>query len=1057
PALAPGALPPPPVPLDRFGGGSVGTGITSFSSTSKGYSLTRTEAIRDTYFASGPADRYAGEYTINVSIRRTVNPSRLLDTALLGVPRLVSDHTQGVSDRNRERPSVDVPMIERVLIPSDMLHDDVLPPAREPAAPAPAPAQNAVANAAPKSVADRFRAAFGLQPPNRPQRPVDRNVAVQEVAAGSGAAALGDRPFGITPRDLLQHDVVNYGFDHTKLRVLFDEAMKRFSGTTASVNGEGHSSAVARLTDDGTRAQDALHYLLSFPMLTRQLEHILSPQGLTSPELVREGGVFTDTTGTLTVRMELANPHVRGYSNGWLESVDYGFLEFNRNESHGSGLSLNINAGTSATSGDLTGGQPANSHRHQSAGDAVNLTLGRNTGDNNFAVLKNMPKAEAYLRQVPWLRVNADAIVHLTLNARNTRGAIDLPGGRVTLSFRVAKALELGLPPETALAHGLAHPRGLPTPSGLFVAAHGADPAHGAPDHTLPELITAYNRPADGNLFFLHVRTTGDGRFVVGGETMNAAAFHQRVLAGRDLAGRTIVLVADGGNRPVPGRGTAAEALAQLTDRPVLATAGTVHVTPDGAIIAGADPGAPGRAGNRGAWDLVTMADPLQVAPHTAHGAVLDDAIRSTRRPPPQGGGHPQTHSAKGKGSETTIPELRQRVDRLQEELNTATALRNSLADAPVNADEPGHAEQLEAQRAAAQADVDAARGALTAARQRLNVAESRQKAADAVEAEREDLRRRVAEDLNRPPRDPERPGLAGLAGLGEGVPRRHDTVEELPPWTRGGVPAPASALGGGRGPLKRSATMPLFRPQRGPDEQVRTPAAPPGTQEPSRAQSPVEVASPLDLTRAPTPHDEGPAALPPPLPLPSGMEPLAPLTPAQVRAIEQDQIRQEFDLRSETLKRANDEQSELWHVRERARTSGAAGGSTAVDDALARAITRARDAERNLRTAEEWAESAGVLVRPEEPTEPQDTEAVTAGAIRFNEPSASQLPPRHTFPPTRLPTPPPYPPPLPVLPLLLHGSDDTDSTNESSDTSDTSDSGDQSDHGDQGDQGGQS
>jgi hypothetical protein len=445
-------------------------------------------------------------------------------------------------------------------------------------------------------------------------------------------------PFRITKDDLLRHDVVNFGFDHAKLRVLFDEAMKRFSGTVRPDSG-AYKFSVQRLVDAGTRSQDAMHYLMSHPMFTRQLEFLLTDAGLKSPGLIREGGPFTDTSGDLTMKVELANPHIRGYSDGWLESVDYGFKEFNRNDSRGSGQQFNINGGTGETSGDMTPHQPANSHAHQSVGDSVSATFGRSVSNNGFAVLKTMPKAVAYNRKVPWLRVNADAIIHLTLDARNSRDLINLPGGKITVAFKVSSAVELGLSPEQALAHGLVHPRGLTTPSGVFVAAHGAA-AHGVANHTEADLRAAYTRPAADDQFVVHAAVTDDGNFVVGNRVVTPDEFHRTVLAHRDLTNRTLVLVAERADRPPIGAAasssgapaeTAAEGLARASGRPVLATGGDLRLTQDGSVIAHTDPlpGGralePGRVATGAPWELIRQ-DGLGFA-RTTHSNVLDQAL----------------------------------------------------------------------------------------------------------------------------------------------------------------------------------------------------------------------------------------------------------------------------------------------------------------------------------------------------------------------------------------------------------------------------------------------
>ncbi len=598
-----------PVNEGRFGNASAGGSVQTSTTVSNGHSVMKTDAARDTFFTPGPADRYAGELNINVSVTKTIMPSRLTNSILLTLPSKIAGLVQDTGNRDVQRPSIDVPMVERVLIPSELLKDG-----------------------------------NNIVPPTAPD-----DVAVREVPSGSTAESLDLPPFAITKDDLLHHDVVNFGFDHAKVRVLFDEALRRFSG--------GGSFAVARLVEAGTRAQDAMHYLISQPMLTRQLEFMLTEAGLKSPGLVREGGPITDTSGHLTMKVELANPHVRGYATSWNEAVDYRFKEFNRNASKSSSQTLNINAGSQENSGSLAPDLPPNSHAHQTPGDSINVSMGRNVQNRGFAVLKTMPVFLASHQQVPWLRVSADAIFHFTIDARNTRDLIDLPGGTVTIAFKVDNALELGIAPETALQHGLIHPHGLTIPSGVFAAAHGALDTHGVPNDTVEILRAAYLRPPNDNHFFVHANLNADGHFIVGNQALTPAEFHQQVLARHNLDGRTLVMVTEGGDTAPPGGMSAAEHLAGITGRPVLATTGRLQTTRDGAIHAHTGPdgtrGAILPSGNPANWTLLT---PHRLSPlheptvqRTNHGGVLDHALstiaaRPAAGPQPTHGGPDTSH-----------------------------------------------------------------------------------------------------------------------------------------------------------------------------------------------------------------------------------------------------------------------------------------------------------------------------------------------------------------------------------------------------------------------------
>jgi len=197
---------------------------------------------------------------------------------------------------------------------------------------------------------------------------------------------------------------------------------------------------------------------------------------------------------------------------------------------------------------------------------------------------------------VPWLRTDVDAIVHLTLRARNERDLLHGTGGEVSVSFNIAHALELGLSPELALSLGLVHPQGVPVPSGVFVPTVSRGQDLGAPDDTADSVSAAFAMPSSPNVFAVHVRVNENGQFIVGDRALTADEFNRQVLSRYNLApGRTLALVTSGGDRApamvgpstAPAPLSAAEALAQATGLPVMATANDVFVTRDGSALAG--------------------------------------------------------------------------------------------------------------------------------------------------------------------------------------------------------------------------------------------------------------------------------------------------------------------------------------------------------------------------------------------------------------------------------------------------------------------------------------
>src|SRR2546428_6031263 len=109
-------------------------------------------------------------------------------------------------------------------------------------------------------------------------------------------------------------------------------------------------------------------------MVTRQLENMLG-EAFRSPRLVREG--LVNTTGRLSVEIvALMNPQLGGYSNSWLESVDYGFTEPTRNQAIGYDLSVSTGFHSKEVPGDKSAEHPKNSPTQQNPQDAVTATAG---------------------------------------------------------------------------------------------------------------------------------------------------------------------------------------------------------------------------------------------------------------------------------------------------------------------------------------------------------------------------------------------------------------------------------------------------------------------------------------------------------------------------------------------------------------------------------------------------------------------------------------------------------------------------------------------------------
>ena len=125
----------------------------------------------------GP-DRYGGDFEIAISTPKKPKiwqPSRLLNTVLLNVPRYVASWLQGANDQRRQWRTRLVRLRERVLIPRE-LHNEIVP-----------------------------------------EGPDGDIAAIEEVNPGD---PLPGRPLNVTADDFRTHKIFSLGPDHEKAQVL---------------------------------------------------------------------------------------------------------------------------------------------------------------------------------------------------------------------------------------------------------------------------------------------------------------------------------------------------------------------------------------------------------------------------------------------------------------------------------------------------------------------------------------------------------------------------------------------------------------------------------------------------------------------------------------------------------------------------------------------------------------------------------------------------------------------------------------------------------------------
>jgi hypothetical protein len=411
------------------------------STGSGGYKQTMA-AQRDTLFVPGPPTkmhhRYGGDLQIKLSIRKTPwDPSRLANLIGLNLPHYAASYFQDAANTRLEVPTRIVELAERVLVPHQLVHHETVP-----------------------------------------EGPGGDIAAVEEI---SPFVAPGNQ-LNITADDLLSRTVLSLGFDPEKLQILHEEAAGRLTGTdpaTAAVADRAArrqgSHAVARLIEAGTRGQDLLRYALSYPMMTRELFNLVRPGGLKMPALARAGGPLTDTFGDIEVAVQFEdNPDILGYFAAWVEGGGYGFDEFQQNKSRAAGSALGAAGGVGVNTGDRSDSNPL-SPKKQTANFDIQPSFGTSKTRTSDAVAQYMSRFDMWNRSLQWLRVSPNAIITVTLTARNQRDWIDLSklgthlgGGKFAVRYRVRNAAELGLSPEKSIDLGIYQPQGIPTGSGTF-------------------------------------------------------------------------------------------------------------------------------------------------------------------------------------------------------------------------------------------------------------------------------------------------------------------------------------------------------------------------------------------------------------------------------------------------------------------------------------------------------------------------------------------------------------------------------------------------------------
>ena len=480
-----------------------------------------------------------------------------------------------------------------------------------------------------------------------PPAPDGDVVAVEELPPGNVPA----NPLAVTGKHITDHEVLPLGFDHAKLQVYFDELMARMAGNDitleggAALPGGDHSFAVSRLMEHGTRSRDVMYNILSYAMLTGQVDKLLSDEGLRMPMLVREGGPATDNYGWVTVRLKFVDPEMMGWFHGWVEAVNYDFDERQQFEGRESEIELDLDGGGALNTGNLSETLSPVSPARRTVTGLANVSLGHGSEKTSGATIQVMKRYDAVNRPVPRLRVSVGAQFTIEMEAENKRDGFSVPvpgleGGKVTFTHLIRHAAELGLSPEAAVEFGLHHPGGIPVPSGTWFPGPAALRGGTESDR----LLAAHLVPFLNRAFAVQVDLV-DGHFMIGENRVTvgqlAEGIRQRLselgpepppgLSAEEMpppAPRRLESPDDpvflisprAGVIPPGGVTEPAQELADALGRPVVTPESGYLITRDGSVLAvDAPPGATSFGQGWQPWTLDRLLPPPHAAVHARH------------------------------------------------------------------------------------------------------------------------------------------------------------------------------------------------------------------------------------------------------------------------------------------------------------------------------------------------------------------------------------------------------------------------------------------------------
>ncbi|HVQ94489.1 MAG TPA: hypothetical protein VMU51_25855 [Mycobacteriales bacterium] len=393
----------------RLGREQGGFGISESVSFGRRNESTRINIERDTYQQEDITHVYTGQFTVHMRLRRVVQPSTVVNYLFAGIPRALLTRFSRGDDPRAGRPAR-VQLSRSALVPQQQL-----PPLR------------------------RTGGAVVVDDTRLP-RP-----GLRQVPRDATPASLGLTVLPLTRTDIDTRKVLFIGIASGTVRRLYltvRDAMLARGGR------------IAQLAHTGTSTLAALQAGLSEGNLTLEIRDIISPNGYTSPLLVRDD-VFADLHGQLTISGVVGNARSVGFSAPsaiYWEHFHYQRTGTGRSTGQTGGGSVNGGVLGKIMDSSINTGIPSASVSWQ---DEYSSSAGERVLDGHFRG-----------KRAPYMNVVVSALLTVGYQTGYRRGPLRGSTTRDADQFRLDDFYRIAVDLETAARLRIHDPDGYPLPGG---------------------------------------------------------------------------------------------------------------------------------------------------------------------------------------------------------------------------------------------------------------------------------------------------------------------------------------------------------------------------------------------------------------------------------------------------------------------------------------------------------------------------------------------------------------------------------------------------------------